>query len=133
MGTNFHLYEPTCEHCGRSDPPLHIGKSHIDFEARLTWTEEDEPILTLTSWAEWKAYLTERCAAGSVIRDEYGEVHDLERFIADVESSTLEDRRRQFDWMLRDPFYRGEVTSGPDPNGTWLDPDGFTFTARSFS
>lgn len=60
MGTNYYLHTEPCEHCGRTDPPLHIGKSSgswcfalhviperglnslLDWE--LEWTKSDKRI-----------------------------------------------------------------------------------------
>jgi hypothetical protein len=71
MGTNYYLHQNTCEHCGRGDPALHIGKSSggwcFSLHVRGASWEEELPE-NLEQWEEmWST-------PGSKIMDEYGDV-----------------------------------------------------------
>ena len=71
------------------------------------------------------------CQCVDAVEDEYGERFTPDEFVALVGQTVLEARRRQYDWMAaHDPI---RVSAGPEIGMTWLDPDGFTFTARGFS
>jgi hypothetical protein len=127
LGTNYYHHANICECCGRYDEH-HICKSLINFAAILEWDETtgDEKIVC-ASWQEWKKRLLE----GGEIWDEYRKQHDIPEFIAKVESMQKDARRRQYDWE-RDAGF--QVAAGPNTNHqSWLDEDGFTFTAREFS
>ena len=75
MGTNYYLHKNTCEHCGRSDERLHIGKSSAGwcFSLRVhPW----EHINDLPDWAEaWK---------GGTIMDEYKRVITPENMLSTI-------------------------------------------------
>ena len=65
MGTNYYLHKNTCDHCGRSDEPIHIGKSSGGWCFALCVHPEDH-INDLPDWAEaWQ---------DGIIKDEYGNV-----------------------------------------------------------
>lgn len=65
MGMNFYLHRNACEHCGRGDEPIHIGKSSAGWCFSLHVMPE-EGIATLTDWmAKW-------VEPGAVIKDECG-------------------------------------------------------------
>ena len=148
MGTNFYATLPNGE-------TFHIGKRSGAGGGLCSWSLQGirkgcgacgrdydsfrEPILT---WADWKVQLLKD---GTVVKDEYGREHAVQDFIAEVESTTVENRRRQYDWMVKHE-YEGTwrihhiVPEGekPDPDepwnsGEWLCPDGFSFTFSDFS
>ena len=78
MGTNYYLHEkPPCKCCGRSNEPLHIGKSSGGWCFALHVIPE-ECIDTLDDWRErWNQ-------PESIILDEYGgivSVTEMERII----------------------------------------------------
>lgn len=133
MGTNYYHRTNICSCCGRYEE-THICKSLNSFEAVTRWL--DEPpygrVIEIGSWQEWKARLLdpEPSLAGQVW-DEYGEQISVEEFIERVEATDPEWRRRQFTWMVNNA--PAEVSSEPRLEKTWLDPDGFTFSGRSFS
>lgn len=95
MGTNYYAVEaecPTpCAHCAQDE--LHIGKSLTMFQQH-----ETSPWGTISDWSDWKR-IFRNCASVS-IRDEYGNRHDPVQFVEDVESTNLEDRGRQFRWLV---------------------------------
>jgi len=63
MGTNYYLHENVCDCCGRSDVPVHIGKSSAGWAFSL---HVDELRRELDDWVHsWSQPKTE-------IRDEYG-------------------------------------------------------------
>jgi hypothetical protein len=64
MGTNYYLHTEVCPHCGRSDEPLHIGKSSAGWCFSLH-VYPDKGISTLEDWKDiWSN-------PKSVINDEY--------------------------------------------------------------
>jgi hypothetical protein len=68
VGTNYYWTGHTSPPC-----PIHIGKSSIGW----VFGFHAIPDRGLVSWAAWRAALE----GGGVIRDEYGEVIPLERFV----------------------------------------------------
>lgn len=127
MGTNYYHRTSICECCDRYDEQ-HIGKSHIMFEAPLYHDPANPypPKPAVRSWSEWK----ERLLAGGEVWDEYGDQHKVEDFIAAVESSSPEARRRQYDHVKR---VRPDMCDFEAFDCDWLDADGFSFHAGPFS
>lgn len=73
MGTNYYLHKNTCEHCGRSDERLHIGKSSSGWCFSLC-VHPWKHINDLPDWVEvWK---------DGVIKSEYGEVVTPDEMLA---------------------------------------------------
>lgn len=65
MGTNYYLHQNTCDHCGRSDERLHIGKSSSGWCFSLC-VHPWERINDLPEWVErWKT---------GIIKNEYGDI-----------------------------------------------------------
>lgn len=63
MSTNYYAFDaPTCEHCGRSGEPIHIGNVKKGWAFALHVIPE----MNLNSLADWKEYLE-----GKHIEDEY--------------------------------------------------------------
>lgn len=96
MGTNYYVYRNACEHCGRGDEPLHIGKSSAGwcFALHVGREEWDE---TPRSLDEWRAKWSE---PGAVIRDEYGRTLTADEMLSRI---------------------LGRSWSGPGPtNAEWL-------------
>ena len=122
MGTNFYWYPP--DHKDDEEEPLHIGKRSGAGGGLLSYSFQGhrEGVDTkIDSWAKWKACLL----SGGHVRDEYDQVIDTQEFIAQVEATTPENRRRQFDWMRDHGYPLG-------PEGDWLCDDGFSFTYKDF-
>lgn len=129
MGTNYYHRTNICDCCGRYDAK-HICKSMTTFQAIWEWGGEYDcdQIVTVSSWQQWK----ERLLADGEVWDEYGEKWDIEKFIADVESTEVAWRRRQYDWCLAHP-QRVESLGEISAKGEWIDADGFSFSGGGFS
>lgn len=127
MGTNYYVRSNACHCCGRYDEH-HIGKSLTMFEARGRWEVDGEWTVEVGSWADWRNFLRTNVVE---IRDEYGEQHEVEDFIADVENVPVERRSPQYEWMVANQ--PSSVSPRPAPGMDWLDADGFSFSAREFS
>lgn len=84
MGTNYYLHKNTCEHCGRSDEPIHIGKSSGGWCFALCVHPYDH-INDLPDWVEeWKH---------GIIKNEYGETITPEEML-----SIITERSRDKGW-----------------------------------
>lgn len=99
------------------------------FEAIVVWQTSPpfEQVITIGSWAEWKNLLRQ----DGEIWDEYGKEWDVEEFIAKVDDTNPDHRATQYERMCQ--YCPSDVSTLPTPEKTWLDPDGFTFSARPFS
>jgi len=123
MGTNYYAQPKgcpnACDHCEQRET-VHIGKSGRMLQGYPTGAAGDPtPIL---SWRDWKDWLP----ANSVrIVDEYGREMTLEELVETFESSSREDRERQYRWVVE----HGYGGRGMD----WLDDSGFSFTSSEFS
>lgn len=124
MGTNYYVRSACCSTCGRYDEH-HICKSLSSFEAKRRWDDDLGVVIECGSWAEWRTFLRSNPVE---VWDEYGRRHEVEDFIGQVEALPPESRCRQHGYMVRD--YPQEVSDGPQEGMSWLDPDGFSFSAR---
>lgn len=117
MGTNYHAIEPECpnpcKHCAPGK--WHICKSLNMFEAHDT-----TPWGPIESWADWKRVILEN---NLQILDEYGTKHEVSDFIRDVEVTTIEDRMKQYPWL---------ITHNHTLEDDWLDEYGFSFHRGDF-
>lgn len=137
MGTNYYWRHNICDCCHRYDE-MHICKSLRSFRGYFgerEWSDEHRRMLPapplVVSWRQWRDKLR---SAGEVW-DEYGTRQDTEEFIARVEAVPLADRRRQHDWVVEHypPGVLGHRPVGVQPDGEWLDADGFSFYGGAFS
>lgn len=88
MGTNYYLRKNTCEHCGRGDEDLHIGKSSGGWCFSLC-VHPYENINTLEDWRrEW-----DHMESDTRIVNEYNEI-----FTPDQMLKVITERRRDIDW-----------------------------------
>lgn len=124
MGTNYYAQPDPCPTCGHG-PRAHMCKSLTMWQAIGEWSDGYEVVGEMRSWQDWKRYLLDK---RPTIVDEYGETHDVDEFIAAVEATKPEARRRQYDWAVLHAY-----PLGTDPESEWLCPDGFSFTSREFS
>lgn len=123
MSTNFYHRYNLCTCCGRYDE-RHVGKwTSLQGYRRPDWLDDADPFDEILSWADWKV----RLRAGGELWDEYGRQWDVEMFIVDMESTSQECRRRQYDWCQAHPTGYGH----DDDN--WLDREGFSFTGVEFT
>lgn len=135
VSTNYYWRHNICACCGRHDE-WHICKNLTSFEAHFGPAEWDDTIKRftappplVTTWAEWKGLLRTE----GQVWDEYGHRHDVEAFIARVENTKPEDRRRQYDWCATHPQLGVRHLDCVQVDGDWLDPDGFSFYGGDFS
>jgi hypothetical protein len=128
MGTNYYHRSAICECCHRYEE-RHICKSLTSFEGTVEWPDEAPcaPVVTVGSWQDWKA----RILAEGEVWDEYGTHWPTADFIARVEATPDDARRRQHDWMVNNDPQR--VSDGPAEGTEWLDADGFSFYGGAFS
>lgn len=131
MGTNYYWVTPPCDHCGRADDWLHIGKSQRTLRGHFTWDRDrDDWVPRITTWAEWVALLR---AGGGRIVDECDVEHDVEDFIATWERYRLTpEGREQSERDLAECLRLGSRVA-VEPGGDWLDLDGMHFYGGEFS
>lgn len=133
MGTNF-FWEPD------GGDGFHIGKRSGAGNGLCSFSLQGHREFfdgSITTWQQWKNIIL----MGGTVVDEYGVVQDSLAFIAEVESTTVENRRRQWDYIRTHTKERGWIggciPEGIEPpldtNDEWLCPDGFSFTFREFS
>lgn len=116
MGTNYYWHANVCEHCKRSEAPVHIGKSSAGWCFSLHVYPDgigyEQP--RVNTLEDWKALWSQ---PGSVIKDEYGDAispEDMEERITQrrgpdaVRPSYYDDRRE----MARNH-------AEPGPNNLW--------------
>ena len=109
MGTNYYAdWKPEAS----VTIQLHICKSFTGYSGRF-----------FPSWDAWKTFLTHNPDTVT-IRDEYGDVIELEEFVGRVEAVPKDQRRRHYQWL---------VDHGHPLDRDWLDPDGFSFYRGEFS
>lgn len=142
MGTNYFWESDACGACGHVAERRHICKSYTSFYSGVVAPPDDDfssfGTVEFSSWDEWRDWLRD---AGGRIVDEYGHVHDVEAFIGAVESTSMEARSWQTNWIARHETRFSRVVPWPldtrevglDDRRAWLDPDGFSFTDDSFS
>lgn len=127
MGTNYELRTNPCPHCGRTDAPLHIGKSTWKGDAGLAFIFQGGtwPCSTaeMRCWEDWKALIL---TTGAAVFDEYGERCDAAEFVAKVENTSQTARRAVADEQA-DAWDTIHMTGLE-----WVDRDGFWFTEVEF-
>ncbi len=74
MGTNFYLYSKPCKCCGRSDEPLHIGKSSAGWAFAL----HVYPEKGINNLEDWKQIFKN---ADKIIVSEYGDEKTYDEMI----------------------------------------------------
>lgn len=108
MGTNYYLHELACDKCGRSDEPLHIGKSSAGWCFSLH-IEPDMGLRDLPDWVErWSK-------PNALIKDEYGETVTPERMHSIITERSLDNTKQ---WWIgyeseRDFHIRNHSEKGP--------------------
>ena len=133
MGTNYYYIKDPCEHCGRGDERLHIGKSSYGWEFTFCGHKEEG----IESLEDWKGVLMK---APGIIKDEYGRQVTLTDLLKLIESkrggvnharlatqTRLRDQER--DCMDEHPTDFGGYTY----QDWWLDKDDNGFSSLEFS
>ena len=102
MGTNYYLIRNRCRHCGRSDEPLHIGKSSCGWVFALR-THADLGIKDLLDW--------EPLFCKHEIQDEYGNAVPVSEML------TVITQRRGQENKDFDPKWLSANDAVPGPHG----------------
>lgn len=112
MGTNYYLTLDTCEHCGRSDESLHIGKSSMGWCFGLHVIPEEE----IGSLDDWEALFRR---PGATIRDECGRVLSADEMLARIRNRGGRPFDDRTEWMgYRDEAdFHAKNHSERGPNG----------------
>lgn len=118
MGTNYYVPQSRCEHCGRGDADVHIGKNLVMFRAYRD--DAPSPWGPIHSVEDWRRVLRDNKFA---VLDECGREYDVEDFIARIDATHVTERRRQYDWV-RD--------NSPHSVGDFLDDEQFSMTTTDF-
>lgn len=111
MGTNYYLHREsdTCPHCGRTDNPLHIGKSSIGWCFALHVMPEDG-INDLDDWRRlWEQ-------DGAVIKNECGDIEEPEDMLHIIRARHWQNHGVPFGYPSWEEFYRMNHAA-PGPNG----------------
>lgn len=77
VSTNFYVISKPCEHCGRSDGEIHLGKASFGWK----FTLQANNFKWYQNWEEMKEWLKDK-----EIEDEYGSPVDRDTFIKWVEN-----------------------------------------------
>lgn len=112
MGTNYYATPKACDHCGRGDEKVHIGKN-----GTMVQCHTESPWGPIRSFADWAAVL--RGHSDITVKDEYDRVMTAQELIDYFMSSPPEQRRRQYDWVQSHPRTHHE-------DRDFLDDDGFS-------
>ena len=125
MGTNFYLHRPSCPHCKRTDPPIHIGKSSVGWTFIFRGYETDSPLGgSLVSFAAWRGALAIELKEGATIQEDYGREISLTDFNMLVER--LQDAPNKTAAYMR--------ASYPNTRDRyWVDEAGYSFSDEEFS
>jgi hypothetical protein len=84
MGTNYYLVQNVCEHCGRADEPLHIGKSSYGWCFALQVTED---VHSLEDWLElWSV-------PNTIIKNEYNDVIEPDQMLNTITKRNNENNK----------------------------------------
>lgn len=124
MGTNFY-WQPT----PNAEEQYHVGKRSGAGNGLLSYGFEgmrEGPDGPIDSWQRWKNVIL----SGGILVDEYGTEWAPRDFFAEVEATTVENRRRQYDWVQEHKDEPGYAWHTFDD---WLDADGFSFTFLEFT
>jgi len=109
MGTNYYLRYDVCQHCGRSDKQLHIGKSSAGWCFALH-VHPEEGINTLEDWRrEW-------AKPGTAIYDEYGGRTHPDEMLEIITIRSFARNEIPYGYMSREDFCR-QNHAVPGPNG----------------
>lgn len=100
MSTNYFLNQKPCEHCGRSDDRIHIGKSSGGWVFAWRGYHPGEEVPPLSSPSQWEDYLKAQLANGGAIVDEYGTRWGLEQLL-DLVRAKREGGRQDTQWATQ--------------------------------
>lgn len=109
MGTNYYVKSNICEHCGKGDEDLHIGKSSAGWVFSL----HVMPELEINDLDDWERFWKDK-----KIVDEYGS-----EFSCDDMRAIITERGRKADWNKR-PYGYGSWEEFHQKNHSKRGPSG---------
>lgn len=96
MSTNYYWKSDTCNHCGRSDQPLHVGMSaggwKFTFRGYNPEDYYDREVPHIESWQHWKEFL--RAQTSGTLVNEYGDAENVGEFISAIDQRQANDKLR---------------------------------------
>lgn len=125
MGTNYYWHKNVCEHCGRPEAVVHIGKSSLGWCFSLhvyPYQNYDSPVpnedFVVESFEDWEKFFVE---PNSAIIDEYGVILEPKEMIG-----IITNRYGSRDWEKRGepPFLCASWTQFFDQNHAIPGPNG---------
>lgn len=123
MGTMYYAIMDRCQCCGRGEKYAVCKNMHTFRGYENEW---DSPVgAPVISWRDWKDILRRD---DTTFESEYGEVVDVEAFIAAVDKIPIEERRKQYDLSLQH-----DMRYGYSKRNSWLDSGFYTFYGHEFS
>ena len=128
MGCNYYIHKTTCEHCQRSDDPIHIGKSSCGWTFSFRGYRDDWEIgrtIQSESESEWREFIAESAEAGAIIKDECGDVVTPEQFWKMVDAKRSADRNNATYCRMSHPDHAAR--------NLWLAKNGNSFCGCEFS
>lgn len=120
MGTNHYLKVNVCEHCGRAEKELHVGKSSPGWRFLFHGIPGE-----VETRAHWLALMR---TPGHALRDEYGKPMTVEEF--ETMTAGKQDGIDQKSPVAGDEAEGGWLRSYREQ--LWYDPDGYTFDRGEF-
>lgn len=114
MGTNYYARVDPCQHCGRSDEQVHIGKSSVGWQFSFHATE------SIRSKAQWMEFLQR---PNIRIYDEYGEFHPFDWF-----KDLVEGKQTGNNWNHCTKCKEDGIA-----DDSFLDEEGFSMSPHEFS
>lgn len=144
MGTNYYMHVTGKKALEFGSSVVHIGKSsfgwEFNFQGYRPGNNGDEATGSITSWADWKAVLSE---SGSICQNEDGKKVTLKEFINLVEVDKAPGvffkpekglvLLNHIDEILRDTQYQDVWDEYRDVTRCWKDAQGYAFTTTRFS
>lgn len=117
MGTNYYAHIDCCEHCGRPEEIIHIGKQSCGWEFTFHGTD------LIRSWKDWQVELNR---SNAKIVDEYGRQIAFPLFKIMVEKHKGEMNHKRWCETEGDELERRHAEL------CWLDPEGWSFQEGEF-
>lgn len=115
MSTNFYIqFSPALD----VEMETHVGKRWGSGNGRVSYSFQGASIKT---WSEWRELLRGEADWIKLI-NEYGDLIDVEEFIANVEKSDRSGSIKQ-----------GRLHESHGDKNAWIDDDGFSFYAGEYS
>jgi len=113
MGTNYYLKKEKCEHCGRGDPDLHIGKSSAGWVFLMHVCEVNPDGVNIDDLQGWQDLWNRPDTA---IENEYGDIITPKEMIKIItERSWPRDRTKYYGYKSwQDMLTENYAEEGPN-------------------